>query len=177
MTRLLKHQLTELGVRVINRDGAFFDTLTVDLAKAGVGAVRIHAEAAKAGLNLRRISDTRVGLTLDETVTIEELTDVLNVFALALKPSKNDQPPFRPDDLINLADSLQLDAQALDTLKVSTAPARQPNSPLSASSQPVTAPSSQSSSTLPAVPDFARQAPFLTQPVFSAHRSETQMLR
>ncbi|EPQ26369.1 uncharacterized protein PFL1_06017 [Pseudozyma flocculosa PF-1] len=166
LTRLLKHELTELGARVINRDGAFFDTLTVDLAKAGVGAVRVHQEAKQAGINLRRISDTRVGITLDETVSVEELTDVVNVFAYALKQTKTGEVPFKPEDLIQRAHALGLDASSVDTLKIST--------PSPASSGEL---SSSSSQDLPPVPNFDRTSKFLTQPVFSAHRSETQMLR
>lgn len=161
LTRLLKHELTELGVRVVNRDGAFFDTLTIDLSKAGVGAVRVHEEAKKAGLNLRRISDTRVGITLDETVSIEELTDVLNVFAFALKPTKSGEVPYKPEVLLSIASRIGLDASSTETLTIS--------SPLKTASS--------DTSDLPAVPDFSRQSKFLQQPVFSAHRSETQMLR
>ncbi|KAE8235887.1 hypothetical protein A4X13_0g9343 [Tilletia indica] len=87
LTRLLKHELTEIGARVVNRDGAFFDTLTIDLSKAGVGSVRVHAEAEKSGLNFRRISHTSVGITLDETVTIEEVADILNMFKGVLAPT------------------------------------------------------------------------------------------
>ncbi|EST09048.1 Glycine cleavage system P-protein, N-terminal [Kalmanozyma brasiliensis GHG001] len=161
LTRLLKHELTELGVRVVNRDGAFFDTLTIDLSKAGVGAVRIHEEAKKAEINLRRISDTRVGITLDETVSIEQLTDVLNVFAFALKNVKSGEVPYKPEDLLQIASSIGLDASSTETLTISS-------SLQTASTE---------SANLPAVPDFARTSKFLQQPVFSAHRSETQMLR
>ncbi|PWN50507.1 glycine dehydrogenase [Violaceomyces palustris] len=164
LTRLLKHELTEIGVRVINRDGAFFDTLTIDLAAAGVGAVRVHAEANKAGLNLRRISDTRVGISLDETVTIEEMTDVLNLFSLAVKPSKTGDVPYRPEDLIKIASSLGLDAASIHNLEISTPVARKPVNAVERSD-------------LPPVTDFTRKSRFLTQPVFSAHRSETQILR
>lgn len=161
LTRLLKHELTELGVRVVNRDGAFFDTLTIDLTKAGVGAVRVHEETKKAGLNLRRISDTRVGITLDETVRIEDLTDVLNVFAFALRNTKSGQVPYKPEDLLSIASRIGLDASSTESLTIS--------SPLKTASW--------DSSDLPAVPDFSRKSKFLQQPVFSAHRSETQMLR
>ncbi|PWZ01132.1 putative GCV2-glycine decarboxylase P subunit [Testicularia cyperi] len=166
LTRLLKHELTELGVRVVNRDGAFFDTLTIDLSKAGVGAVRVHEEAKKAGLNLRRISDTRVGITLDETVSIEELTDLLNVFAYAVKQTKSGEVPYKPEDLIEIAAKIGLDASSTASVQISTPVSVQPSNNAAAQR-----------SDLPPVPDFSRTSKFLTQPVFSAHRSETQMLR
>ncbi|KAJ9474726.1 Glycine dehydrogenase (decarboxylating), mitochondrial [Pseudozyma hubeiensis] len=165
LTRLLKHELTELGVRVVNRDGAFFDTLTIDLSKAGIGAVRVHEEAKKAEINLRRISDTRIGITLDETVSIEELTDLLNVFAFALKPVKSGEVPHKPEDLIEIASRIGLDAASTETLTISSPVQVRPDN------------AAAESSDLPPVPDFARTSKFLQQPVFSAHRSETQMLR
>ncbi|GAC75815.1 glycine dehydrogenase [Moesziomyces antarcticus T-34] len=160
LTRLLKHELTELGLRVVNRDGAFFDTLTIDLAKAGVGAVRVHEEAKKARINLRRISDTRVGITLDETVSIEELTDLLNVFAYATKNTKTGEVPYKPQDLLAIAQRIGLDASSTQSLTISS---------------PV-ATATPAKDAAP-VPDFSRKSKFLQQPVFSAHRSETQMLR
>jgi glycine dehydrogenase len=154
LTRLLKHQLTNLGLRVINRDGAFFDTLTIDLSKAGIGAVRVHQEAKKAGLNLRRISDTRVGVTLDETVRIEELTDLLNVFAFALKSTKTGQVPYKPEHLIEMAAKIGLDATSPETIKISSPVSLQPSN------------ASTDAADLPAVPDFHRTSKYLTQPVF-----------
>ncbi|KAK0532365.1 glycine decarboxylase subunit P [Tilletia horrida] len=197
LTRLLKHELTEIGARVVNRDGAFFDTLTIDLSKAGVGSVRVHAEAEKAGLNFRRISDTSVGLTLDETVTIEEVADILNVFKAAFAPTNTavasaqaqaaaegiqlEQVYYRPDQLLELASSLGLDASTLNALEVSTPVKRQPVAPASASPLPSTSPAAIQAATpvadLPPVPDFKRTTSTLTHPVFSAHRSETEMLR
>ncbi|CAD6890065.1 unnamed protein product [Tilletia laevis] len=197
LTRLLKHELTEIGARVVNRDGAFFDTLTIDLSKAGVGSVRVHTEAEKAGLNFRRISDTRVGLSLDETVTIEEVADILNVFKAALAPTNTavasaqakaasegrqlDQVHYRSDQLLELASSLGLDAETLGSLEVSTSLKRKPVAPASTSPLPSTSPAAVNAAThvadLPSVPDFKRTSPILTHPVFSMHRSETEMLR
>lgn len=190
--------MTELGLRVINRDGAFFDTLTIDLSSAGVGAVRVHTESVKAGFNLRKISDTRVGITLDETVGLEDMTDILNVFSSSLKPSKgSDLTPsgspasspssssevltFTPDSLLKIAKDLGLDSSSLDTLEISTAPKIQPKAPASQTpSVPVNEKSEKAKTQqdqLPDVPDFKRTSEFLTQKVFGAHRSETQMLR
>jgi glycine dehydrogenase len=187
LTRLLKYELTQIGVRVVNRDGAFFDTLTIDLAKASVGAVRVHAEADKAGINLRRISDTRVGITLDETVGVETLTDILNVFALALGSSKGKAAeegivaPYRPAHVLRIAEELSLDAASLETLEISTPPAKEPKVPSSAQSGVATSPQAAKAGvtqqSLPLVPDFKRTSKYLTQAVFSEHRSETQMLR
>ncbi|PWN29125.1 putative GCV2-glycine decarboxylase P subunit [Jaminaea rosea] len=143
LTCVVKHEVEKLGLRVINKDGAFFDTLTIDLAKAGIGAVRVHTEAANARINLRRISDTRVGITLDETVTIEDLTNLLNVFSRIVKDGADS---YKADDLVRIGNELSLDSSSLDALRIAS-------------------------------DSFDRTSSYLTQPVFSSHRSETQMLR
>ncbi|KAK9474517.1 glycine cleavage system P-protein-domain-containing protein [Dipodascopsis tothii] len=64
-----------LGPAVVNE--TWFDTLTVATdADAAVARARL------AGINLRRVSDTAVGVSFDETVTQADLVDVL----CALKP-------------------------------------------------------------------------------------------
>jgi glycine cleavage system P protein (glycine dehydrogenase) len=54
---------------------AFFDTVTIET----VNADALMSAALAAGFNLRRISGTRVGISLDETVTREELLRLLKV--------------------------------------------------------------------------------------------------
>jgi glycine dehydrogenase len=56
---------------------AAFDTITVVVDG---GAVALRARVAAEGINLREIDDTRVGITLDETVTTEDLRALLRVF-------------------------------------------------------------------------------------------------
>ncbi len=74
--------LTQLLARSIQATGAtvnaepVFDTLTV----AGVDAARIHAAAAKQKINLRRINDTSVGLSLDETTTVRQIQILAALF-------------------------------------------------------------------------------------------------
>lgn len=178
LTRLIKYALTTLGLRVINRDGAFFDTLTIDLSTSGIGAVHVHSIASESGLNLRRISDSKVGLSLDETVSIEEVTDLINVFKSAKQSgkgaAKGDETLFKPNDIIKMAHSIGLDASSVDTLQVSSPAPRLPKD------LPATAEASKSlakSPGLPDVPDHSRRSDYLTQSVFRSHRSETQLLR
>jgi glycine dehydrogenase len=83
----------------------------------------MHAAAIARRINLRAISPSRVGVALDETVTEQDLDDLIQVFGV---------------------------------------------------SQPSSRPTVQQSS----IPDhFRRTTPYLTHPVFRAHRSETEMLR
>jgi glycine dehydrogenase len=58
-----------------------FDTLTV----AGVDAERVHAAAAARGINLRRVDGRTVGVSLDETATVEEVEELLTCFEAGAK--------------------------------------------------------------------------------------------
>ncbi|HEV3429890.1 MAG TPA: aminomethyl-transferring glycine dehydrogenase [Paraburkholderia sp.] len=68
----------KLGYTLVNE--AFFDTLTFE---AGARAQALHDAACARGMNLRRVSETRVGVSVDETTTRGDLADLLAVFAQA----------------------------------------------------------------------------------------------
>jgi glycine dehydrogenase len=77
-TKLLTEMLAA-GLRATGAmlgDEPFFDTLTV----ANVAPKRVHAAAEARGFNLRRIDRDRVGISLDEAATIEEVGALLAIF-------------------------------------------------------------------------------------------------
>ncbi len=76
LTQTLGKALARLGCRVVYE--AFFDTLCVELEAAHVRHVLDAAEARR--INLRRISDTRLGISLDETTTIDDVGELISVF-------------------------------------------------------------------------------------------------
>jgi glycine dehydrogenase len=76
LTATLANGLESLGVKRINK--SFFDTLTLD---TGAGTAAIHAAAEVKSMNLRRISATRVGITLDETTTRDDVIALWSLFA------------------------------------------------------------------------------------------------
>lgn len=57
---------------------AFFDTLRVDTADQGADAILERARSR--GINLRRLDERAVGISLDETATVEDLENLLSVF-------------------------------------------------------------------------------------------------
>ena len=69
----------------------FFDTLTV---LSGAHTARLHAAAVDAGINLRHVDAGRVGVTLDETVSRDDLLALLGVFAAARGASKAEGSAF-----------------------------------------------------------------------------------
>jgi len=74
LTELLAAGLRAAGAKV----GAepFFDTLTI----SNVSPDRVHAAAEAKGFNLRRIDGGRVGISLDEAATLEEVQALLGIF-------------------------------------------------------------------------------------------------
>ncbi|MDX2185298.1 MAG: aminomethyl-transferring glycine dehydrogenase [Opitutaceae bacterium] len=75
LTRSLKDQIEAAGI-VTNRNPVF-DTLCVE----GVDADAVHARALASGLNLRRISKTQVGVSLDETTRSTEVALLVQVIS------------------------------------------------------------------------------------------------
>ncbi|WP_313035417.1 aminomethyl-transferring glycine dehydrogenase, partial [Massilia alkalitolerans] len=72
-TAILAAGLKQVGAEVLNT--TWFDTLTVK-----GDAQALHAAAEAAGINLRRIDDGHVGISLDETTTREDLAALFSVF-------------------------------------------------------------------------------------------------
>jgi glycine dehydrogenase len=79
MARALAGALGSLGCTQENT--SFFDTLrvTTDAGKAA----KIHEAAGARGMNFRRVSETAIGIALDETTTQADLVGILDVFAEA----------------------------------------------------------------------------------------------
>ncbi len=73
--RLLAEAARQSGQRIVH--DAFFDTIAIETADAD----KLMQLALHHGFNLRRISDTRVGIAVDETVTRDELIRLLSVMA------------------------------------------------------------------------------------------------
>lgn len=68
LTNILAAGLRSKGVQILNNH--WFDTLTLELGFARDAA---YERAAELGINLRKIGDTRLGITCDERTTREEI--------------------------------------------------------------------------------------------------------
>ncbi|HED53139.1 MAG TPA: glycine dehydrogenase (aminomethyl-transferring) [Phycisphaerales bacterium] len=75
LTRALAVGLQRLGHSI--GDDPFFDTLRVRVAG---DAAKVLVKAAALGINLRDFGDGSLGITLDETVTTEDVQDILKTF-------------------------------------------------------------------------------------------------
>lgn len=86
LTRALDEELQKLGFRQLN--AVYFDTLKIDAGDAGTAA-EVHRLASEARMNFRRIDDTHIGLSIDETTLPEDIQTIRDLFAHAKKrPTK-----------------------------------------------------------------------------------------
>jgi len=79
----LRDAMKRIGVRVVHE--AFFDTLRVEGTEREVQTWISETEKRK--INLRRLSPTSVGIALDETTALSDLSDLVDAFAGGSKPS------------------------------------------------------------------------------------------
>jgi glycine dehydrogenase len=76
LTATLRETLTGFGLQVVNENQ--FDTLLID---SGDHTSAIIDAAQAARINLRQVNDSQLAVSLDETVTVEDLHALLGVFA------------------------------------------------------------------------------------------------
>ena len=87
MAQLLEQSLTLMGLE--QRNAHYFDTVRIDVPS---GIEEVQRRALAAGINFRYPDERTVDIALNETVTTEDVMDVLGVFASAL-----DRPSPRAD--------------------------------------------------------------------------------
>lgn len=110
LTHVLKETLTSLPstpYSIVNSN--FFDTLTISTSAPG-GAAELHSVANDAKINLRRIDDTTVGVTLDESVGLMDLLALTNVFVKAARGKA-----VGPQELVKLASGAGMSSASLGT--------------------------------------------------------------
>jgi glycine dehydrogenase len=96
MARAVEDALVAHGLRQTN--AAYFDTLRIEGANAGA----VSKAAAAAGINFRYFADGAIGIAVDETTTIEDVTDIVKVFSGSARPVFKEGMPFSlkaPHDL------------------------------------------------------------------------------
>ncbi|HXG37677.1 MAG TPA: aminomethyl-transferring glycine dehydrogenase [Bacteroidota bacterium] len=80
LAQTLDDELKRLGYRQLN--AVYFDTLKIDTGDARI-ATDVHRLAQEAGMNFRRIDETHIGISLDETTLQEDVQTILDLFARA----------------------------------------------------------------------------------------------
>jgi glycine dehydrogenase len=79
LTQVLADQVKKLGYTVTN-ENSFFDTLTVYADDVSA----VHQAASVQRINFRRVDEEHIGVTLDESVSPDDLVNIINVFAAAV---------------------------------------------------------------------------------------------
>jgi len=87
LTKKLFSGLAELGFIPVHQH--FFDTLKIPVADKAM----LRQEAEKRLINLRYFDDDHVGISLDETTTLEDVTQLLEIFR-AVKPPMQPKPIY-----------------------------------------------------------------------------------
>jgi glycine dehydrogenase len=85
LAALLAEALKRLNHQVVHQH--FFDTIAVDVGDAA----RIMDAARARGINLRALGAERIAIALDETTTMADVKDLVEVFALGRNPVDLDQ--------------------------------------------------------------------------------------
>lgn len=73
LTQTIAEALKERGFQLLN--DTYFDTLTVACA-----AETVHQQAAQKKINFRRIDGGHIGISIDETTSVQDLYDILSCF-------------------------------------------------------------------------------------------------
>lgn len=81
LTRTLDEGLKTLGLRQLNEN--YFDTLKVVVSNPEA----VAAEATKREINFRYFNDSAIGISLDETTSLEDCNTILEILATAEKKS------------------------------------------------------------------------------------------
>ncbi len=81
LSTILANKLTELGVKQNNK--FYFDTLEIEL-NSNEELEKIREVALRNQINFRYISEVKIGVSLGETTTLEDIKEITAVFAEAL---------------------------------------------------------------------------------------------
>jgi glycine dehydrogenase len=92
-TRVLAASLASMGCTIA--DAAYFDTLHIALPGKGAAITALRVEAEKARVNLRYHADGSLGVSLDESWTLETVRRVAHLFAEALGAKHPDAGALR----------------------------------------------------------------------------------
>lgn len=81
-TEVLREVFKDLNIVAINHANDFFDTLTIDCAASGFSSSDyLVSEFHKHEINLRKINENLVSVSINETTTITDLADLIEIFA------------------------------------------------------------------------------------------------
>jgi glycine dehydrogenase len=85
LTCILSDKLTEAGFKQLNNN--FFDTLKIEVSDVAT-FTKIKNIALSKEINFRYFAQNFVGISIDETTTIDDISDIVNIFTEATEKPK-----------------------------------------------------------------------------------------
>lgn len=76
----LQSELEKIGYEFVNKNNEIFDTITFNLEKSEFACDKIINFFISNGINLRKINENMVSLTLNETTTLADIEELMNLF-------------------------------------------------------------------------------------------------
>ena len=101
LTSTLKENLSDIGFE--SKNDSFFDTLVINTKSV---TNEVHARAIANKINLRIIDSESVGLSLDETSTLEDLKILFNIFSDSDKELNESNEQSIPESLVRKSNFL-----------------------------------------------------------------------
>lgn len=84
-TQMFMTALEDLGVKIVTDRRNFFDTVVIDVKGTILSSAdKVVGDFHRYGINLRKLDDHLVGVTLNETTTVFKLATLIEIFALLL---------------------------------------------------------------------------------------------
>ena len=94
---ILRDKLALLGYRELNE--VFYDTINIALPH-GISSDIVRKTALEREINFRYPDENKVGISLDETVSVRDLNDILEVFAISVGKKYEPVRRIEPANLI-----------------------------------------------------------------------------
>ena len=94
LARILEKSLADAGVKQLNK--VYFDTLKLQVADAKA----IEREAVKHEVNFRYFGDNTIGISLDETTSLDDVNVILGIFGAKSKAAHSSVDVNWPDALV-----------------------------------------------------------------------------
>jgi glycine dehydrogenase len=75
-------ELKNMGIKIVNDGVNHFDTVTIDAVASGFSSSDdVVSEFHKYGINLRRVCDSYVSISFNETSNLVDLDELIEIFA------------------------------------------------------------------------------------------------
>lgn len=142
LTKMLESGIKTLGLKQVNEN--YFDTLKIAVADKKA----IEREAQKKEVNFKYFADNHVGISIDETTSLEDVHKIISTLAQAV----NTILPLSSKNSLGHVPSPFEGGQRPDEVERGKVEVTWPTA-------------------------LIRKSPYLTHPVFSSHHSEHEMLR